>query len=123
MTSVKIRDELRQMIAEANKAAGIGQHDMAKKWYLLAIDAAENDRWLVGSLYINLGTNAEAASRDKNAVVYFRKAIEALENLRGDGFLECAHAYYHLADILIEINHPDATKYAEAARNNLYWAI
>jgi tetratricopeptide (TPR) repeat protein len=110
---MKIPDQLRHVIYEANRLSQEGQYPSAESRYQQAINTIVNDPGLVGLLYMDLGINAVMANSNDKAVTYYREAIKVLENLRGDGFLECAHAYYNLAYILLE--NSDATEYAKAA--------
>ena len=108
-----------RLIATAQVAENEGRDADAEAAYLQAVGAAGDDALTVGSLYIDLGRNANAGRRDEDAARFFQTAISTLEGLRGDGMIECAYAHYNLARLMARLERPEAVGHAHRARDLL----
>jgi hypothetical protein len=105
------------LIRTGNARESSGEYAEAEAAYLGAIARIDaGDRATIGALYINLGTNAESAGRDHDAIGFFDTAIQSLEGERGDALLQSAHAHYNLAKLLLGQDDPRAVEVAEQAR-------
>jgi tetratricopeptide (TPR) repeat protein len=99
--------EIQKKIGEGNLLESAGQHEEAEKTYLQVLDAIDNDPGLIGTVYINLGTNASAADRVDDAVRFWLKAIEYLVDQKGEYIVQLAHAHYNLSDLYLHGDDPE----------------
>jgi tetratricopeptide (TPR) repeat protein len=108
--------EVAQLVAEGNSFQDRGMHDRAEAAYLEAIERlGSGDEELIGTISINLGSNASEDGRPTDAIRFYSQAIRQLEGLKGEALLQSAHAHYNLARVYLRSDEPEAAPYAEEA--------
>lgn len=112
---MNVPESVMKVIIQANMYEDSGNHRLAEKAYFQAINMTKGNKGLIGTLYVNLGTNAMADERFSNAINFFRKACKLLKNEKGDSFLQRAHAHYNLALLLYRRDDKKASKVANEA--------
>ena len=103
-------------ISKANILEAAGLFNEAEACCLEAIDMInKNDKATLGAIYINLGSIAGRADRTKDAIEYYRKAIEYLKNEKGEAILQNAHCHFNIAKIYFEQEDEAAIQYSTKA--------
>jgi tetratricopeptide (TPR) repeat protein len=92
--------------------------DDAETAYNKAIsEANSSDRFLIGSLYINLGHVARKGGHIVRAIAYYQKAADILEGLKGESLLQRGYVLWQKTLLLLQQNHRDAlTSAAESLK-------
>src|SRR5512132_1376851 len=94
--------EVARLIAEGNSLEEAGRYRQAEAAYLQAIaQLGGGDEELVGTISINLGSNAVTDGRSRDAIRFYSRAIRALDGLKGEALLQTAHAHYNLARVYL----------------------
>ena len=113
---MSLTPEVAQLLREAAVAEDADQRDLAEELYLRAMSKLEPaDGEHLGTISINLGTNASDDGRPGDATEYYIDAIGHLEGRKGEAILQCAHAHYNLARLLLDLRMPAAIIHADAA--------
>jgi len=108
--------EVRDIVARAATFESVGNNAGAQAGYLDAMQRlGQRASVFRGTLYINLGTNAQDAGWLDDAATFFRRSIELLEGERGEAHLQCAHAHFNLAHLLLHTDDPAAPAHAAEA--------
>jgi tetratricopeptide (TPR) repeat protein len=108
--------DVAQLVADGNSFEDAGVHDRAEAAYLDAIARlGAGDEEHIGTISINLGSNAVDDGRPADAIRFYSQAIRYLEGLKGEALLQSAHAHYNLARVYLRAEQPDAVPYADEA--------
>jgi tetratricopeptide (TPR) repeat protein len=106
-----------QKLVMAEMFEHAGQFDVAETLILEVLREldSEKDQALIGELHINLGGVAAQAGRPGDSIRYFTRAVELLEPLKGDPILQCAHAHFNLATVLLDQRDARALQHSDRA--------
>lgn len=102
-----LNPEAIRVLSAAQHLQDNGDHKAAEAAYIRGIEAiGSGQQELCGTLYLNLGNNAQDDERDQDALGFYRRAVELLQDLRGEAILQSAHAYFNMARIHLRNNDP-----------------
>jgi len=112
-----LTEEIRQITAHGCTLKESGRYNEAEACYLEAVKKIDKeDKELMGTLYIDLGKNAEDDNRLDDALKYYSEAISHLEGCKGEPILENAHTHFNMARIYLEkMDNKNALDHAERA--------
>jgi tetratricopeptide (TPR) repeat protein len=95
-----ISKDIATKLALATLCEETNRYEEAEQLYLQVLEGIDkSDRYTIGTLHINLGTNAEAAGRTDAATSFYCTALEILSDQQGEGVLQRAYAHRNMAEL------------------------